>query len=92
MRAGLHPHVGPSGMVDDVSVPSHWCSPSFCRRLLPGAVGPSCRLGAGCEYPPLLAPLLPTPSHAHPIISPFQVLFCADLRKGQKPAGSQHQA
>uniref|UniRef100_A0A8D2NIQ3 N-glycosylase/DNA lyase n=1 Tax=Zonotrichia albicollis TaxID=44394 RepID=A0A8D2NIQ3_ZONAL len=34
----------------------------------------------------------PTPSYTHPIISPFQVLFCADLRKGQKPAGSQHQA
>ncbi|XP_062356503.1 N-glycosylase/DNA lyase isoform X4 [Cinclus cinclus] len=40
---------------------------------------------------PLSGTLAPHPSHAHPIISPLQVLFCADLRKGQKPASSQHQ-
>ncbi|KAI1234499.1 hypothetical protein IHE44_0003553 [Lamprotornis superbus] len=41
---------------------------------------------------PLPGTLAPHPCHAHPIISPLQVLFCADLRKGQKPASSQHQA
>ncbi|XP_033373331.1 N-glycosylase/DNA lyase isoform X2 [Parus major] len=41
---------------------------------------------------PVPGTLTPHPSHAHSIISPLQVLFCADLRKGQKSAGSQHQA
>ena len=64
--------VGPRCGTPGDGVPQHRRSPSLRRRLLPRAVGPPCRLGAGSEYPrhprARLAP--PHPSRPHPIASP----------------------
>lgn len=87
MRAGLDPTWDPQGWWMVQVYPHTGVHPLSTGYFFRGLWGP--RAGwAQAVSTPLPGTFVPHPSHAHPIISPLQVLFCADLHKGQKPASS----